>query len=295
MLQQLRPRLRCREIAEADLPAVAELLAKSFTTRDNQLLRLRRLAQCTPPAGMPQFGYLLEHDDRPVGAILTLYSSISVGGSAVTRCNLSSWHVEPEYRGYGALLTSQALKQKNVTYVNVTARPSTWPIVSAQGFSRYSDGIFVAGPLLNRRAPATETTVVEGDDASAPASAAGSSIPARLPCCRTTPRFGCLSLVCETAATAHPFIFARRDLKGLIPCVQLVYCRSIDEFVRFAGSIGRALARRGILLVTIDANQPIPGLSGRYYPGRMPKFVRGEGTMRLGDLAYTNIAVFCNL
>ena len=294
MLQQLRPRLRCREIAEADLPAVAELLAKSFTTRDNQLLRLRRLAQCTPPAGMPQFGYLLEHDDRPVGAILTLYSSISIGGSTVTRCNLSSWHVEPEYRGYGALLTSQALKQKNVTYVNVTARPSTWPIVSAQGFSRYSDGTFIAGPLLNRRAPATVTTVVAADGAGV--SVGGGKLdPGEIAMLSDHARFGCLSLVCETAETAHPFIFARRDLKGLIPCVQLVYCRSIDEFVRFAGSIGRALARRGILLVTIDANQPIPGLSGRYYPGRMPKFVRGEGTMRLGDLAYTNIAVFCNL
>ena len=108
-------------------------------------------------------------------------------------------------------------------------------------------------------------------------------------------RFGCLAFVCKTAEGAHPFIFARRDLKNLIPCVQLVYCRSIDEFVRFAGSIGRFLARRGIFLVTIDANRPIEGLVGRYYPGRMPKFVRGEGAVRLGDLAYTNIAVFCNL
>jgi hypothetical protein len=61
----------------------------------------------------PRFGYLLEHDGRPVGAILTIYSSISTGGTAVTRCNLSSWHVEPEYKGYGALLISQALKRKD--------------------------------------------------------------------------------------------------------------------------------------------------------------------------------------
>jgi hypothetical protein len=294
MLQQLRPRIRCREIAEADLPAVAELLAKSFTTRDNQMFRLRRLAQCRPPEGLPQFGYLLEHEGRVVGAILTIYSSISIGGSSVKRCNLSSWHVEPEYRGYGALLTSQALKQKNVTYINATARPSTWSIVSAQGFSRYSEGIFIAGPLLNRRAPATKTTVVVRDGADN-SFGAGKLDPGETAILSDHARFGCLSLVCETAETAHPFVFARRDLKGLIPCVQLVYCRSIDDFVRFAGSIGRTLARRGIFLVTIDANQPIPGLVGRYYPGRMPKFVRGDGTMRLGDLAYTNIAVFCGL
>jgi hypothetical protein len=294
MLLQLRPKLRCREINDADLTAVAELLSSSFTNRDNQLLRLRRLAQRGPLVGLPQFGYLLEHDGRPVGAILTIYSSISIGGVCVTRCNLSSWHVEPEYRGYGALLISQALKQKDVTYLNVTARPSTWPIVAAQGFSRYSDGIFVAAPLLNRRAPAIGTAVVEGSGAHDALATAGLD-PGESSMLSDHARFGCLALVCKAAEGAHPFIFARRDLKNLIPCVQLVYCRSIDEFVRFAGSIGRVLAKRGIFLVTIDANRPIAGLVGRYYAGRMPKFVKGGAAVRLGDLAYTNIAVFCNL
>jgi hypothetical protein len=294
MLVQLRPKLRCREINEADLAATAELLSKSFTNRDNQLLRLRRLAQREPPGGLPRFGYLLEHDGRPVGAILTICSSISIGGASVTRCNLSSWHVEPEYRGYGTLLISQALKQKDVTYLNVTARPSTRPIVEAQGFSRYSNGIFVAAPLLNRRAPATATAVVEGDGVHDSLATEGLD-PGERAMLSDHARFGCSSVVCKTAEGAHPFIFARRDLKDLIPCMQLVYCRSIDEFVRFAGTIGRVLAKRGIFLVTIDAIEPIAGLIGKYYPGKMPKFVKGGSAVRLGDLAYTNIAVFSNL
>jgi hypothetical protein len=136
--------------------------------------------------------------------------------------------------------------------------------------------------------------VVEGDGAHA-SLAAEELDPGERAMLADHARFGCQALVCKTAERAHPFIFARRDLKGLIPCVQLIYCRSIDEFVRFAGTIGRVLAKRGIFLVTIDANGPIAGLVGKYYPGKMPKFVKGGGAVRLGDLAYTNIAVFCNL
>jgi hypothetical protein len=294
MLQHLRPTLRCREIIEADLAATAELLSRSFRDRDSQLLQLRRLAGREVPSGVPRFGYLLEHDGRPVGAILTIYSSIATGGTLVTRCNLSSWHVEPEYKGYGALLISQALKRKDVTYLNVTARPSTWPIVAAQGFSRYSNGIFVAAPLLSRRAPGIRTTVVEGDRVDDSLDTGGLD-PRERSMLSDHARFGCLALVCNTGEGTHPFIFARRDLKNLIPCVQLVYCRSIDEFVRFAGSIARVLAKRGIFLVTIDANRPITGLVGRYYPGKMPKFIKGKTSIRLGDLAYTNIAMFCDL
>jgi len=293
MLHQSRPKIRCREIGHADLAGIADLLAKSFTNRENQELRLRRLAERASPDGLPRFGYLIEQDRRPVGAILTIFSKLSSSGTSVTRCNLSSWHVEPEYKAYGTLLISQALKHKNVVYLNVTARPSVRPIVEAQGFSRYSEGLFVAAPLL--RAPLAATTrvvgAIEASTVCPPFRGFDSSEQTLL---SDHSRYGCLSLACETSEGVHPFVFARRDLKGLIPCMQLVYCRGIDEFVRFAGVIGRVLARRGIFLITIDATKPIRGLAGKYYPGKMPKFIKG-GSVRLGDLAYTNVALFADL
>jgi hypothetical protein len=293
MLPQSRPKIRCREIGHADLAGIADLLAKSFTNRDNQQLRLRRLAERDTPGGLPRFGYLIEQERRPVGAILTIFSELSSAGTSVTRCNLSSWHVEPEYKAYGTLLISQALKHKHVVYLNVTARPSVRGIVEAQGFSRYSEGLFVAAPLLARPLAASTTIVGVG--------AASDDNPLLRGLCASErtllfdhSRYGCLSLACATSEGIHPFVFARRDLKGLIPCMQLVYCRGIDEFVRFAGVIGRVLARRGVFLVTIDAMRPIRGLAGKYYPGKMPKFIRG-GSVRLGDLAYTNVALFADL
>jgi hypothetical protein len=66
-----------------------------------------------------------------------------------TRCNLSSWYVDPAFRAYAPMLVSQALRHKNVTYLNVSSAPHTRPIIEAQGFLRYCDGIFIAVPMLN--------------------------------------------------------------------------------------------------------------------------------------------------
>jgi hypothetical protein len=290
MPPQPRSRIRCREIRESDFDAVAELLSRSFSKREFQLLRLHRLAERDVPPGLPRFGYLLECADAVVGVILMISSTIARNGITFVRCNLSSWHVDPEYRGYAPLLIAQALKYKDVTYINVSARPATWPIVEAQGFSRYSAGVFIAVPALNRHsAPARLTLIRAGMPLDDDVDAVDGALLA------DHARYGCLSLLCRAADGPLPFIFARRDLMGMIPSVQLVYCRSIEDFVRHAGRIGRFLAMRGVLCVLIDANQPIGGLIGKYFSGRMPKFVKGEGATRQGDLAYTNIAVFSGL
>ena len=87
--------------------------------------------------------------------------------------------------------------------------------------------------------------------------------------------YGCLSLVCHTAEDALPFIFfALRKRRGVIPlpAMQLGYCRSIPEYVRCAGAIGRYLLRRGNPVIIIDANGPMPGLPGIYSGARGRKY-----------------------
>jgi hypothetical protein len=81
-------------------------------------------------------------------------------------------------------------------------------------------------------------------------------------------------------------------LRGVVPYVQLIYCRSIDEFVRFAKPIGQFLARSGKVFVMMDADGRIPNLIGIYRKGRVLKFFRGPARPRLGDLAYTELALF---
>src|SRR3981189_68523 len=148
------PPIRCRQIADADLPGVAALLRRGFGTRRTLGFWRRALARLearATPVDMPRYGYLLESDGRPVGAIVLLFAATP--GDGAIRANVSSWYCEPAFRSYAPLLVSQALKRKSVTYMNISAVRHTWPILDAQGYHHYSNGIFVALTALQGVGP----------------------------------------------------------------------------------------------------------------------------------------------
>ena len=281
-------RLRCRQIDDADIEAVATLLARGFPVHDRRFW-LGAFAQLTRHGslpGLPKYGYLLQSGGAVVGAILLICATVPAGDTTATRCNFSSWYVDPSFRAYAPMLVSHALAHKNVTYLNVSPAPHTRPIIEAQGFLRYCDGVFIAVPMLSGLLGGPKVAVFQasrrpevdfdpGDEEILLQHAA----------------HDCVSLWCATPECAHPFIFRSRVVKGCIPCAQLIFCRDVGDFVRFAGPIGRWLARRGQPFVIIDANAPIPGLLGWYGRGKMPKYFRGPQRPRLGDLAYTEHAV----
>jgi hypothetical protein len=282
------PAIRCRQIADADVPAIVALLARGFPARGAAFWRqaLAQLANRQPPHGLPQYGYLLASDDKPVGAILLICSTMRAGDGLVTRCNLSSWYVEPAFRSYAPLLVSRALAHKDVTYLNVSPAPHTTPIIEAQGFARYCDGLFVAVPMLKDLLGGERVQVIEAHE----------SVPVEADTferemLRQHAELGCISLWCVAAGGAYPFVFRPRLVKKLMPCARLIYCRDIGDLVRFAGPIGRYLARRGRPLVIVDANGPLAGLVGVFRGGSMPKYFKGGEPPRLGDLAYTEFAV----
>jgi hypothetical protein len=185
------------------------------------------------------------------------------------------------------LFISRILKNKDFTYVNVSPAPHTLPIIEVQGFSRYSNGQFYALATSLARSGAPQAKIVP---AGAPP---GSRFEAHeYDLLQAHAKFGCLSLWCTTPDRAYPFVFRSRLVRGFVPFAQLIYCRNIDEFVRFAGPIGRFLARRGIFFVMIDANGPIPGLVGIYRDRSLPKYYKGPTPPRLGDIAYTESALF---
>jgi hypothetical protein len=281
------PAIRCRQIGEADIAAVAALLARGFPNRTRQFWSdaLARLTRRESPPGFPKYGYLLESGDAAVGALLLICSTMREDGRLATRCNLSSWYVEPAYRAYATLLVSQALADKDATYTNVSAAPHTWPIIEAQGFSRYCDGVFVAMPMLKDLFGRGVRVFDACENPTASFDASEQDV------LRRHAEHDCISLWCEAAGRAYPFVFRPRLVKGAIPCAQLIYCRDVGEFVRFAGPIGRYLARRGKPFVIIDSNGAIPGLVGTFRPGRMAKYFKGPQRPRLGDLAYTEYVV----
>jgi hypothetical protein len=280
------PKIRCRQIADGDLDALADLLKRGFGARRTHAFWRHVLAGLKAravPAGMPRYGYLLENAGVPVGAILLIFAA-TPGGEA-PRANVSSWYVEPAFRSYAPLLVAQALKLKPVTYLNVSAVPHTWPILEAQGYQRYSNGVFVALPAVQRSR--SDVRLLAADhEPDAPHE------PFERDLLVEHASYGCISLWGVTRERAYPFVFRPRIVKNVAPCAQLVYCRDVADVARFAGPIGRFLARRGRPFVVIDANGPIEGLVGRYFDGTMPKFFRGPARPRLGDLAYTETALF---
>jgi hypothetical protein len=281
------PRVSWRQIEEADLAGVVDLLARGFPTLDLAYWQraFARLRAHRGPRDIPKFGYLLQCGGTPVGVVLTIASVRPAGDKPAVLCNLSSWYVEPAFRAYAPLLISAALRHKDVTFVNVSPAPHTVPIVEVQGFKRYSNGQFVAVPAL---APAPDGLVrlkAGDEDPQAPCD------PVEVALMRSHRAYGCITLWAVTPDRAFPFVFLPRRVNGVIPCAELVYCPSFAAFIRFARPIGWALLRGGRAFVLIDAPASIAGLPGHFFAGKRPKFYRGTPP-RIGDLAYTEIPMF---
>ena len=102
---------------------------------------------------------------------------------------------------------------------------------------------------------------------------------------------GCICFWCEDRGRVYPFVMGRRPFKAGIPVAQVIHCPPGFDWRRLGGAVGRAIASRGLFLLLIDAAGPVPGLTGRFFPGRMPKYRRGPLTPALGDLSYTEAAL----
>jgi len=283
------PKIRCRQIGDTDMGAVVELLTVGFPARNGEYWQraFDRMGRRATPDGYPRYGYLLEADGVVVGVILQIFSSLCVDERVRTRCNVSSWYVEPAFRGYASLLIAQALRHKNVTYLNISPSAHTRPIIEAQGFACYSRGQFVAIPALRGGGDDSGIGLLSGE------ACLGAPLrPGEPELLSEHLGYGCICLCCSTTSDSYPFVFLPRRVKGILPGVQLIYCRRTEDFARFAGPIGRFLARRGRLFVIIDANAPMPGLIGKYTDNKYPKYFRGAQPPHLGDLAHTEAVMF---
>ena len=278
--------VHCRQIAQTDIDAVVDLLATGFPDRSHDFWRtgLRRLAAHRTPPELPRFGYLLEVESKPVGVLLVLSSFVD-GGPEV-RCNVAAWFVAPDYRSLAPLLAARALRHKQATYLNVSPAPHTRPMLDALGYAPFCKGQFVCVPALNRSEPTARVEALASDSTSS----AGLAVFER-EVLRDHAALGCLSVVVHLGVRSHPFVFQRLRWHGLLPFARLIYCRSIDDFIACAGALGRHLASRGVPLVAIDSNGPIPGLRGRFRPST-PRYFKGTVAPRLGDLAYTEFVMF---
>jgi hypothetical protein len=286
-----RSQVKCRPIEENDRVGVVDCLARGFPNRkrDYWTAALGRMARRPAVADYPKYGRLLECEGRIVGILLQIYFRRGEGEKSAIYCNLSSWCIDPPFRGYAAMLNSAATARKEVTYLNISPAPHTRAAIEALGFRRYCDGVYACIPALSLARRAMKYRILPFAPDS-PEVALLSAYEREI--LAEHAALGCRSVIAATDEKAHPFVFvARKVFRRLIPCEQLIYCRDFDDFVVCAGALGRFFLARGGLLCLVDANGPPPGLFGRYLPGTGPKYFKGPATPRLGDLSFTELTI----
>jgi hypothetical protein len=168
----------------------------------------------------------------------------------------------------------------------ITPAPHTRAILEAQGYECYCRGRLAAVPALSAASPGARIEPV------GPETSPGEDLPSsEIDLLRAHAELDCISVICRAGGRRYPFVFATRRKFGLVPFATLVYCRDLQEFVRFAGNLGRFLVRRGFPLLIVDANGPVPGLIGTYSDDH-PKYFKGPDQPRIGDLAYSKRVFF---
>jgi hypothetical protein len=271
-----------RLIEESDKDEVVRLLSEGFPRRSVEYWTgaWGRLAQLSPPLGSPKYGHVIVAQGIIVGVILVLTLKVTNEGGSKTRANLSSWYVKPSHRSVATLLLSRACKNKDVTYLNVSAATHTYAICEALGFKRYSEGQIAAFLLLSKPAKGLVIREYSGWDSGLTELENQTMQDHR--------GYGCICLVGTDGKESQPFIFVSRRIKGWLPAVQLIYCRSPKTFASYAKRIGLYFAFRATFFCLLDACGSMRGIKGRYYNGRSPKYYKGPVLPQLVKLMKLN-------
>jgi hypothetical protein len=284
--------IRWREIGVADFASVATFLADSLGYPEKYFLSLLDvLRKHETPAGYPKYGYLLEHAEQIVGTIVLIYAGVETNDGVKIRCQATCWCSDPKYAAYSTLLSRVAMKRKDneITYINISARHSSLPIIEAEGFVKYSSGQFILAPLFQNPLSWRSARIVPfGEKPN------GRYERYEYQLCAKHQEYGCVCVWCEVDGRAYPFVFRKRALKGFLPAAQMIYCTNQDIFNRFSFSFGIYLARMNVFLVSLDANGAIKGLIGKYIDGIEQRYYRGAKPS-LGDLAFTQKAMMPDL
>ena len=280
----------CRVIEEQDLAKVVDCLMRGFPERPRAFWTdgLARLAARPAVGDLPRFGHLLAAGETIVGVLLQIVSTRETEAGVFFRCNMAGWCVDPDYRGYAHPLHARAISRREVVYFTVTPAPHTLPTLAAVGYRRYSEGQVIFAPLLSHGergarvveyAPSRlEATLLSASDARLLADHAA---------------LGCTAFIGLSGNEARPLVFQPRAIwRERVPCVHLIYCREPGDLARFGPAYGRRLARHGRFFVVADAIGPVPGLTGRYFADREPRYYKGSQAPSPCDLADSELVVF---
>jgi len=97
----------------------------------------------------PNLGFVLTVNDEVVGFLGTVFAYRRINGKSGMVCNLTSWCVLPEYRGWSIALLMAALRDRSISYTNLTAGPGLVSIFDRIGFQQLNTQRVLMPPLLH--------------------------------------------------------------------------------------------------------------------------------------------------
>ncbi len=283
-----QPPVVCREIETKDLEELATLLTEGFPSRDRSYwLYGLGIMQARFEGGTSRpLGYVLVSNDQLVGVLLTIHSPDDANG-VKGRCNLSSWYIEPEYRGAAIALERLATADPALTYTSISPAPHTRRLMSVLRHRSLNEDALLALPTL---AP------IKRDARIQPYSAQHHDrllSPDMARICSDHKDLDCIVLIAQTQAGAHPFIFQKRPLTALkTGCADIIFSPSDDLLSGLAGPLGRFLLRQGIFLWKLEARTHLKGVPYWSFTGKAPRLVKGAGVTLANDLTYSELVVF---
>ncbi len=269
-----------REITPGDLPLLPALLSEGFpATRPEFWFRALDVLDRRPPVeGLPRYGLVLEAE----GGLHAVMLMLSQMRGTVRLCNLSSWYVRASHRGYASFMLAQALKAKDVTWLDCSPTPPVVPMIEKLGFEPYTGGSVLLdarasvrrGPAVGPLRPGTLETLEAAER---------ERIEANL-------HAGCRGLVAQGTGE-QPLLYRVARVKRHVPVARFVY-GAPEVILAHAGAIARHLLARGIPLALVDRPVGVAVPLGREMPGYGVRYCRGDAAPPVGDLLDTEYALF---
>jgi hypothetical protein len=273
-----------RELEQADLPEVSNILAEGFSRHSLAFWqdRLRAMARREPAPGTALFGYGLDAGGLQ-GVVLTFGSLHGPAEARQTIVNISSWTVRPALRGLAAKeLYRHATSADAMTFSNLSPAAHTQETIKKFGFIERTAGQIIAIGVARSRG--ARRSIVPLSDAER----SGLS-PERAAMMRDHQARGCLTFCLESNDRLAPFMFLPRRVKPGIPVAQLIYCELLSDLIDNSRTITLEVLKRGFAAMLVDASGPIEGLMGRYFPARAAKYYKGPMPLYAIDHSYSEM------
>lgn len=204
----------------------------------------------------PNLGFVLTVGDEIVGFQGAVYARRRINGKAGLVCNLTSWCVLPEYRGWSIALVMAALRDRSMSYTCLTPAPLAVQVLKRFGLAPLETRKIAMPPFLHAHTLRADAQIISDPDRIRDLldDEQRQIFDDHAP-------YGCLQLVLSDQAVSAYFVVKRRAKRGL-PISELLYCSAPDLLTRHLERVKLTVLRRQCTLALVA--------DARFFPASRP-------------------------